>query len=58
MKRTGGISIGCIIAAIIVGLVGYAAYVIIPIKVKAAEFEKTVESFALQAAAQRIRRLP
>lgn len=50
MKRTGGISIGCIVAAIVVGLVGYSAYVIIPIKVKAAEFEKEVESFALKAA--------
>ena len=51
MKRFGGINIGCIIAAIVLGLVGYASYCIIPVKVKAAEFEKEVESFALQAAA-------
>jgi hypothetical protein len=52
MKRTGGINIGCIIMAIVVALAGYAAYCVIPVKVKAAEFEKEVESFALQAAAQ------
>lgn len=51
MKRAGAINLGCIVGLAIIAVVGYAAYVVIPIKVKAAEFEKTVESFALQAAA-------
>ena len=51
MKRTGGINLGCIAGLALLALVGYSAYIVIPVKVRAAEFEKTVEGFALQAAA-------
>jgi len=52
MKRTGAINFGCIVGTLLLAAAGYAAYRIIPVKVKAADFEKTVESLALQAAAQ------
>ncbi len=52
MKRTGAMNFGCIIGTLLIAAAAYAAWRVIPVKVKAAEFEKTVESLALQAAGQ------
>lgn len=48
MKNLGKINFGCIVMLLILIVVGYALYIIIPIKIKAAEFKKTAEMYALQ----------
>ncbi|MEJ5165935.1 MAG: hypothetical protein WHV67_02780 [Thermoanaerobaculia bacterium] len=48
MKNLGKINFGCIVMLLILIVVGYALYIIIPIKIKAAELKKTAEMYALQ----------
>ncbi len=48
MRNLGKINFGCIVGLLILIVVGYSLYIIIPIKVKAAELSKTVETFSLQ----------
>lgn len=48
MKNFGKINFGCIVMLLILVVVGYSLYIIIPIKIKAAEFKKTIEMYALQ----------
>lgn len=48
MRNLGKINFGCIIMLIILIVVGYSLYIIIPIKVKAADLNKTVELHSLQ----------
>ena len=48
MKNLGKINFGCIIGLLLLIVVGYSLYVIIPIKVKQAELSKTVEWLSRQ----------
>lgn len=48
MKNLGKIKFGCIIMLLVLIVVGYSLYIIIPIKVKAADLNKTVEMLARQ----------
>jgi len=48
MRNLGKINFGCIVGLLILIVVGYALYIIIPLKVKAADLSKTVETLSLQ----------
>lgn len=48
MRNLGKINFGCIIMLLVLIVVGYSLYIIIPIKVKAADLNKTVEMLARQ----------
>lgn len=48
MKNLGKINFGCIVMLLILIVVGYSLYIIIPIKIKTAELKKTVEMLSLQ----------
>ena len=50
MRRSGKISIGCIIMAALLGVVGLAAYQIIPMRVRAAEIKDVIKKAAESAA--------
>lgn len=48
MINNGKIRFGCIFMLLLLAAIGYVLYIIIPIKIKAAEFKKAVENYSLQ----------
>lgn len=52
MNRSGKISFGCIIMSVILAIAGVAAYQLIPLRIKAAEFKEAVKRAAENCATE------